>query len=362
MAGSEQNADTLVCPNCGTQVRSGMIRCRDCGTSFIENEEDFQLSGHELLEMPAATCPLCGAELDPDRTDCASCTSALLDQLLKGPAADMPAGGPNSGVPWPSSAAAELRVRRASRARPGAGPASADRSVTRGARPARPTAPIPAPRSCKTNKRSVPQFAAQSRRSVADDFQPAKTGGETASESIASQETVEDISTTTVETSAACTALLASLNKADALLRCEIATALGQLGDREALAPLERHLGDQDIRVRRAVAGALVQLRHPKGDSLLAIAERTPAASMLMMAKPIPKSKPRISAGDGIDGGTLAKAGGAVLALALVGGAILYWMNSPPSAKAKKSAKAAKSAAAKKVAAPAAKKAVNVDD
>jgi nucleotide-binding universal stress UspA family protein len=339
-----------------------MIRCRDCGTSVIETEEDFALSGHELLESPAPTCPLCGAELDPESTDCASCTSALLDQLLKGPAASPPAGGSSSGVPWPSSAAAELRVRRVSRARPGAGSASADRSVARKARPARPTAPIPAPRSRKTNKRSVPQFAAQSRRSVADDFEPATTGGDTASESLASQDTVDDISTATVETSAACTALLASLAKADPILRCEIAVALGKLGDQEAVGPLERHLGDQDIRVRRAVAGALVQLGHPKGESLLAIAERTPAASMLMMAKPIPKSKPRISTGEGIDGGTLAKVGGAILAVALVGGGVWYWMNSPSSAKSKRAAKATKSAAAKKVAAPAAKKAVNVDD
>jgi hypothetical protein len=82
---------------------------------------------------------------------------------------------------------------------------------------------------------------------------------------------------------------------------------------------------------------------------------------MLMMSKPIPKSKPRVSTGDGIDSGMLAKVGGAVLAVALVGGGLWYWMNSPPSAKAKRTAKTAKSAAAKKVAAPVAK-AARADD
>src|SRR5258708_36083981 len=115
MVESGRNADTLpFCPNCGQQMRPGMIRCRDCGTSVMETEVDFALSGHALLDAPAPTCPLCRVELDPDSTDCASCTSALLDQLLKGPAASPPAGGSSSGVPWPSSAAAELRVRRVS--------------------------------------------------------------------------------------------------------------------------------------------------------------------------------------------------------------------------------------------------------
>jgi hypothetical protein len=366
MVESGRNADTLpYCPNCGQQMRPGMIRCRDCGTSVIETQEDFALSGHELLDAPAATCPLCGAELDPDSTDCAACTSALLDQLLKGPDSEIPASGPRSGVSWPSSAAAELRVRRVAPARSASAGRSLGARSESDARPARPTAPTPTPRPRRTDKRSVPQFAAQTRRPAVRESHsasPAAPAVEVASESIAQRETVEDFSTTTVETSAACTALLASLAKADAILRCEIAIALGKLGDREAMGPLERHLGDQDIRVRRAVAGALVQLGHPKGESLLTIAERTPAASMLMMAKPIPRSKPRISTGESIDGGTLAKFGGAILAVALVGGGIWYWMNLPSSAKSKRSAKAAKSAAAKKVAAPAAKKAVDVDD
>jgi hypothetical protein len=81
-----------------------------------------------------------------------------------------------------------------------------------------------------------------------------------------------------------------------------------------------------------------------------------------MMAKPIPRSKPRISTGEGIDSGMLAKVGGAILAVALVGGGIWYWTNSPSSAKSKRSAKAAKSAAAKKVATPASKQPVQADD
>jgi nucleotide-binding universal stress UspA family protein len=154
------------------------------------------------------------------------------------------------------------------------------------------------------------------------------------------EEEDSESTTTTVETSAACTALLASLAKADATLRCEIATALGKLGDKEAVLPLERHLGDQDIRVRRAVAGALVLLGHPKGNTLLDIAERTPAASMLMMAKPITRAK-SYSGGSSIDSETLKKVGGAIVAIGVIGGGIWFWMNSTPS-KSKKGKAAVK--------------------
>src|SRR5207248_3462305 len=149
-----------------------------------------------------------------------------------------------------------------------------------------------------------------------------------------------------------CTALLASLAKAEVVLRCEIATALGKLGDKAALGPLERHLGDQDVRVRRAVAGALVQLGHPKGETLLDIAERKPAAAVIASgsAASISKPKPRKSSGGGssIDSGTLKLVGAAIVAIGVVGGGIWWWMNSPSSApKSKK-----KGTATKKVATP----------
>src|SRR5262249_45032909 len=142
-----------------------------------------------------------------------------------------------------------------------------------------------------------------------------------------SEPTEEDLvsGTTPVETTAACTALLASLAKADVILRCEIATALGKLGDKQAMGPLERHMGDQDVRVRRAVAAALVQLGHPKGQTLLDIAERKPAKEVLA-TKPAPK--PRISGGSSIDGRTVKIALGAILAVGLAVGAWQLWPKS----------------------------------
>jgi len=251
-----------------------------------------------------------------------------------------------------------LRVRRVASSSSGARSASARRSVApRSERDMRASRPAPAAaRSRQTGQPSVTQYGVSMRRPATHNSRSIAPRDERAEEPAASPETADESSTTAVETSAACTALLASLNKADALLRCEIAVALGQLGDRDAMAPLERHLGDQDIRVRRAVAAALVQLGHPKGESLLAIAERTPAASMLMMARPVPRSRPRMSGGATIDGGTLAKFGGAVLAAALAGGGIWYWTSSTPSAKARRPHKRVI------IPVPAAKKVVKSDD
>src|SRR4029077_6410255 len=76
-------------------------------------EGDFALSGHELLPSQEPTCPLCGAALEPGATDCASCTSALLDQLLTGPASSAPVSGPHSAASRPAGGSSELRVRRA---------------------------------------------------------------------------------------------------------------------------------------------------------------------------------------------------------------------------------------------------------
>jgi hypothetical protein len=137
-----------------------------------------------------------------------------------------------------------------------------------------------------------------------------------------------------VETTAACTALLASLSTADAVLRCEIAAALGKLGDKAALGPLDRFMADPDIRVRRAVAAALVQLGHPKGETLLDVAERKPAAAVL--AKPPPKPKKSGGGSMNIDPGMLLKIGGGIVAVAVVAGGIWMWMNSKPSPRPRK--------------------------
>jgi nucleotide-binding universal stress UspA family protein len=334
MDGLANAPEVMACPHCGVDIRRGMIRCRDCGQSVVETEVEFELTGTELIESQDPRCGLCGATLEPGSDDCAACTSALLDQLLKGPERSAPVSRSLPGSPM-----ARLRVKRAAAARSNpvgrqsqpkpavVAPRTPQAKPAKARSKASPAYPQPAVR-----KKDPPQYAAQA--AVAP---PAFTPPEEEAES----------ATTAVETSAACTALLASLAKADATLRCEIATALGKLGDQEAVLPLERHLGDQDIRVRRAVAGALVLLGHPKGNTLLDIAERTPAASMLMMAKPIPKAK-SYSGGSSIDSETLKKVGGAIVALGVVAGGIWFWMNTTPS-KSKKG-----KAAAKKVVKPAA--------
>ena len=84
MEGLANGVEMTPCPHCGQDVRRGMIRCRECGKPVVEIpvEGDFALTGHELLSSQDAKCPLCGAVLESGATDCASCTSALLDQLL----------------------------------------------------------------------------------------------------------------------------------------------------------------------------------------------------------------------------------------------------------------------------------------
>src|SRR4029079_13667553 len=115
MDGLANGADMIPCPNCGQEIRRGMIRCRECGKSVVDTpaDGDFALTGHELLPSQDATCPLCGAVLEPGATDCASCTSALLDQLLTGTESSAPVTGPHSTTSRPAGATSELRVRRA---------------------------------------------------------------------------------------------------------------------------------------------------------------------------------------------------------------------------------------------------------
>ncbi len=117
------------------------------------------------------------------------------------------------------------------------------------------------------------------------------------------------------------------------------------------MGPLERHMADQDIRVRRAVATALVQLGHPKGETLLEIADRRPAKVVLTMAKGSPSPKPkRTGGGMEIDGDTAKKLGIAVVAIAIAGGGIWYFMNGGGSSGSRKKPKA-KAKATKKVSA-----------
>jgi|GEM_PF-5532707 len=367
MDGVANGADTTTCTNCGHELRRGMLRCRECGQSTVEtvveeNTDEFILHGPELLPSQDPKCPLCGTFLEPGTTDCAACTSDLLDQLLNG-SGEKDASAATSGSPSAKSAA-QLHVRRAvhvgnrDRATPGIGPSTKLReapSLPRQSDPARTKGKGAA--AAKQRNKPVSQYAAP------DDFEAANqkaVNQHAANQQTAADEEVptaeassEASASATVETSAACTALLASLATADAQLRCGIATALGKLGDKAAMVPLERHLSDQDVRVRRAVAGALVQLGHPKGQTLLDIAERKPAAAVIQEHRSAyTPPKPRSSSGGGggasIDSGTLVKVGGAILAIAVAAGGIWYFMNpSTPSYGGKKG----KSAAAKKAAA-----------
>ncbi len=363
MDGVANDADTTTCTNCGHELRRGMLRCRECGQSTVEtvveeNTDEFVLSGHQLLPSQDPKCPLCGAFLEPGTTDCSACTSALLDQLLNGSgsndASGANAGGSNSAKP----AAKKLQVRRAApggnrdRSEIGIGPLDKLREA-----PSLPRLPEPtkakgkAAPAAKAGGKPVTQFAKPADFEAANQKAVNQHAANQSSAFEAEEETAKDDgeagASTSVETSAACTALLASLATADAHLRCGIATALGKLGDKAALVPLERHLSDQDVRVRRAVAGALVLLGHPKGQTLMDIAERKPAAEVIQehrAAGSYSAPKPRRSSGGSMDSGTLAKVGGGILAIAIAAGGIWYYMNSTPSYGPKKG----KSAAAKK--------------
>jgi hypothetical protein len=376
MDGVANGADTTLCTNCGHELRRGMLRCRECGQSTVESGDEFELNGHQLVPNRESAnqdpkCPLCGAFLEPGATDCAACTSDLLDQLLNGSgsnAVDSSDSNSNPNSPRPASPVGKLHVRRAvhvgsqHRSAPGIGPATKLRDVPARAPQANsPKAKAKSSPAAKAGNKPVSQFAKpadfEAANQKAVNQHAVEQQNQAAVETTADAEESAADASNTVETSAACTALLASLATADAQLRCGIATALGKLGDKQALVPLERHLSDQDIRVRRAVAGALVQLGHPKGQTLLDIAERKPAAAVLedhrAAATPYSAPKPRKSSGGGssIDPDTLKKVGGAILALAVAGGGVWYFMNSGSSGGARKG----KSAAAKKAAAKKAK-------
>jgi hypothetical protein len=350
MEGLANGVEMMPCPHCGQDVRRGMVRCRECGKPVVEIpvEGDFALTGHELLPSQDPKCPLCGAVLEPGATDCASCTSALLDQLLRGPETSAPVSGPHSAPPRPAPATTGLRVRRV--VAPDDGPPG----VSRLREPLRLSAQAPAAATAETIESEIAavlsepaaQKSAPTESAVPRKEKPAAPVAPPLAERETTADNLESASTI-VETSSACTALLASLASAEVLLRFEIATALGKLGDKQAIGPLERHMSDPDIRVRRAVATALVQLGHPKGQALLDIAERRPAKDVLSAAKSS-RSKPRMSSmGSGIDGATLKLVAGAALVIALVGGGAWYMLSSPARPSGSKKSKAAATKKAK---------------
>jgi hypothetical protein len=291
-----------------------MVRCRGCGQLLAESDEDFELTGHVLVEMSPTTCARCGSVLEPGVRECPTC--ALMMQLEapplerprrhNAPMESRPARRPTADVSHAAEyamAAAMLSPNPLAGAHSPAAPeplkfhgrTETEGSVTRDDAAGNPT---------ETKPRSAPRVQSP-------------------------------------EKGAACIALITSLHTtSNRKLRCEIATALGALGDRQAVVPLERFMTDPDVQVRRAVAAALVQLGHPKGKSLLAIAEKKPAVS---------REKSRTSSsGAGTDRRTMLTIGGA-LAVALVAGGFWMWTSSGPvEAPPKKGAKKAVTKAKKK--------------
>jgi HEAT repeats len=321
MATLENSMDTMPCRHCGSPVRPGMIRCRECSGLLAETGDEFVVAPQvSVIEGPK--CPRCGCDLESGVDDCPSCASALLDDLLKGP----------EQASAPVTSTSTLRPRQ-----PGTSSGSQNEWV-----PLR-EVPTPPPKSRSGEMEAIKAPNKARKQASIEDEPPGLFGDDDDVATPAPRrpaaptkkpaaavksESGESAPESEVETSAACTALLASFATADATLRVEIAGALGKLGDKAAMAPLERHLTDQDIRVRRAVAEALVQLGHPKGKSLLEIAERKPAAAVLTAAK-APKPK-RTGGGMNIDGAVLKKIGLVVVAVGVIAGGVWFFMNQKP--------------------------------
>lgn len=381
MATLENNPDTISCRHCGSPVRVGMIRCRECRGLLAEDADEFVLAP-QVAALVQRTCGRCGTVLETGVDDCPSCASALLDEMMKGPKQN----ADSSSVSQVDAASRSNEMESAGKpVRPAAewaplrelesetddsAPDAPAEPMTRKS-PAKPTAQKGDPqqrRGTSPQKQAGPgksSGSAKGRSSIEDDppglfddDEPAPTtptrpkSNRPTPAPVAAKE--EPSSEPGAETSAACTALLASLATADENLRIEIATALGKLGDKAALGPLERHLVDKDVRVRRAVAAALVQLGHPKGRTLLDIAERKPAAPPPPSATPAyaPKSKPKSTGGGmSIDGDMLKKLVLGVVAIGIVGGGVWYFFlsgsgGSRPARKPKKKTTAAKKTAA----------------
>lgn len=336
MATLENNLDSIPCRNCGNPVRPGMIRCRECRTPLVDAGDEFVLSP-QVAAAARRKCSRCGTPMEKDWDDCAHCASALLDDLMNGPREIAVPDADTEEFDATGTAALMTPARRT-----GGDSRKNARPAIRRDRPPRKAA-------------GRPQDIGAAGSPSIDEEPPGLFGDDDSSSSAsriavpATQAPVIPAETTdapagpVIETSAACAALLSSLAAAnDVNLRCEIATALGKLGDRAAVAPLERHLVDPEVRIRRAVAAALIQLGHPKGETLLDIAERKPAASVVAhgSAKSAPHSKAKRSGGGfEIDGAAVKKLGVGFMALAVVGGGIWYWMNSAPAAGRKRKKK-----------------------
>lgn len=312
-----RDSEFINCPHCQHQMRRGMIRCRECNGVVTE---DFVLSTDVAAGVVALQrCSRCHVPLEPGVEDCPSCASQMLDQLLQAPAA---------------------RAADASEAPPRyAGPAHATESRLRPP----PALPPEAPRRRPAKRRNEPQ------RPRPDDEAEAGTDAlyesETDSRSNRGRRTAPEIDrppaiaeeSAEAAASEACRSLLAALATPDPAALSSVVTALGQLGDRSAIPPLERLMGHSEIAVRRAAAEALMTLGHPKGSALREIAERR------VQSTPVPPTR---SAGSArrrsapTDWGAMLKPGLALLGAVLLGGGIWWWQARPASSGRKSTTRA----------------------
>lgn len=329
------SSDSIHCPHCGASMRRGMLRCRECGGA---KEDDFQLADEVQASAYVPRCDKCGSPLGDDGGDCARCASAMLDELLSSAPSEsaLPTGGRRS----QQLDALQASPAGASRLRPDAfrpsegrtaQPRENEKSELRKGRQRRSSSDddIPVKRKSKA--------ARAGRRDSDDDVMdylaaPAEPDSERESSfsSFVEAETTPDAApmSTSDAASQASAALTLSLASTDANLRCQAATALGQLGVAEAMSALEPLMADPEISVRRAVAESLIQLGHPKGEALRSIAERKPAVAKEPPRPRTPKprrnwSLPRFSFD--FDHETLTQTGGPVIGVVVLVLGVFLW-------------------------------------
>lgn len=327
-----RDTEMIECPHCKTAVRRGMIRCRDCGGVIAD---DFVLSDQVAAAAAAVRrCGGCGNVLEPGVEECSRCAGAMLDELLKGGPAQFATPG-RARAPLPVEKPGVSHLRTWNRTIPG--PSQGEPSSAE---------PMPAARGPVSRRNEAQKTSASDARPPEVDpldylnSEPAPTGLPTPA---ARRETARSEAPRAKpgrpeaaspqdrpETNDACAALILSLAAGDVELRCQAATALGALGNAQALPPLERLMIDPEIRVRRAAAEALIQLGHPKGKTLLEIANRTPivaSGSAAWASSAARASRPRGGGGHGLP---LKVGGGVAAAAALMGGGLWFWLGSAP--------------------------------
>ncbi|MFN0052013.1 MAG: HEAT repeat domain-containing protein [Planctomycetales bacterium] len=312
MNGSTSDSELIACPNCGVDVRRGMIRCRDCGGVI---GEDFELADEvaaAVVQVPQ--CERCGKPLDPDIDDCPACASAMLDELLN-------SGGRTARETNEPAARNRQSGGGRSRGREGA-PSAATRS------------PLPPPGKLRAG-RERPNAISQEPEPGTD----ALYESETPATATRNRATVPDFERVLPQSapeapaalsSDACLPLIAALGTEDVDALCQVVVALGKMGDPQAMTPLERLMINPEVRVRRAVASALIQLGHPKGSSLLEIAERRVPGAPASPKVTAGYSKARAKNGT-TDMKGLTKPLAALAAAILVGGTFWWWQSQPPS-------------------------------